>query len=340
MKHIAIIRLSSLGDVIVSASMVACIKYFYPNCQLHWYVDSRFAEILSEGEIIDRIYAVPLKKILSKFNLIALWKLFKQMRTREYDCVIDMQGLLKSSIFGKMLKTTHYVGFDKHSIKEALAASFYTHKIHIAYQESILKRNAYLIYKALDLKIDFNRFLDMAIELRDRIFVSSDRSAQKVSLLLSENLVKKTKLILFVTEASLSAKTYDVHHFIKLGQMLLKSGFFPIILWHNNKQRAQQILAGMGDGLILPRLDLDELKALIKKVDMVVGGDTGVTHLAWAMKRASVTLYGNTPRERFALPDKCCISLSGNENAEYKKNDFSINNIKPENIFEAIKEIL
>ncbi len=345
MKHIAIVRLSALGDVIVSASMAACIKHFCPEAKLHWYVDSRFAGILSEGEVIDKVYATPFKKILSKFNLIALWKLFRQLRSREYDCVIDMQGLIKSAIFGKMLKTTHYVGFDKYSAKEALAARFYTQGVGIAYQESILKRNAYIIYKALDLRVDFKDFLDTALRLRDRSFVSSSSSKASISSILIEKIDRDLKnrdikFILFVTEASLAAKTYDTQHFIELGKMLLKEGFCPVVLWHQDKTRAQEILAGMGGGFILPRLDLDGLKALIDRMDVVVGGDTGVTHLAWAMKCASVTLYGNTPKDRFALPDKRCVSLSGNKNASYKKDDFSINDIKPESIFEAIKEVL
>ena len=101
MKHIAIVRLSALGDVIVSASMAACIKHFCPEAKLHWYVDSRFAGILSEGEVIDKVYATPFKKILSKFNLIALWKLFRQLRSREYDYVIICRGLSSPLFLGR-----------------------------------------------------------------------------------------------------------------------------------------------------------------------------------------------------------------------------------------------
>lgn len=343
---IAIIRFSALGDIIVSASILSCIKQFYPHCVVHWYVDSRFSKILSDNEILDKVYEIPLKQMFLRFNLFAFWHLYQELHSREYDCVIDMQGLMKSSLIGKALRTKHYIGFDRHSAKERWAASFYTLGVNIGYQESIVKRNAYLLYSALNhvfgLQVDFDFFLSTAIQVRDQIFSSKAESQKKIDCILektSQQNLKKYKA-LFVLEASMDSKTYASSHFIELGEMLLQADISPIILWHGNRERACEITDGIGEALLLPCLSLDELIPLMKAMDVVVGGDTGVTHLAWALKRPSVTLYGNTPKDRFALPDERCVALSGNENANYDRHDFSINKILPETIFCAIKKIL
>jgi heptosyltransferase-1 len=45
----------------------------------------------------------------------------------------------------------------------------------------------------------------------------------------------------------------------------------------------------------MPRLDLNSLKALIAKADLLIGNDTGPTHMAWALNRPSITIFGPTP---------------------------------------------
>ncbi|MCI7485453.1 MAG: hypothetical protein MSA68_05860 [Helicobacter sp.] len=73
---------------------------------------------------------------------------------------------------------------------------------------------------------------------------------------------------------------------------------------------------------------------------MLIGGDTGITHLAWALGRDSITLFGNTPQERFKLIGARNLTLSANTNARYKKDDFSINLIPPSEIATCAMRIL
>ena len=75
-------------------------------------------------------------------------------------------------------------------------------------------------------------------------------------------------------------------------------------------------------------------------MDLVIGGDTGITHLAWALKRPSITLFGSTPKERFNCDTSSNLSLSANPNANYSKKDFSIHTISPHAIFTCAKQLL
>ncbi|MFA4806228.1 lipopolysaccharide heptosyltransferase I [Helicobacter pylori] len=330
---IAIVRLSALGDIIVSAVFLAAIKECLPNAQIEWFVDERFGAILEHSPYIDKLHPIALKSALTTFNPLKIFKLFKSLRAYEYDIIIDMQGLVKSALITQMLKAPKKVGFDYASAREGLSAFFYSQKISIAYDEPILKRNFTLLSHALNLPKN-----EISESLSSRSKVFSYQDSPKINAL---NLNQNKPKILFVLETSKINKTYPTERFKELALML--ENFQICLLWHADEDKANVLygaLKNQCDALLLPKLTLNEVKALLFKMDLIIGGDTGITHLAWALQKPSITLYGNTPMDRFKLESPINISLTGNSNANYHKKDFSIQNIEPKKIKECVLNIL
>ncbi len=330
---IAIVRLSALGDIIVSAVFLAAIKECLPNAQIEWFVDERFSAILEHSPYIDKLHPIALKSVLKTFNPLKIFKLFKSLRAYEYDIIIDMQGLVKSALITQMLKAPKKVGFDYASAREGLSAFFYSQKVSIAYDEPILKRNFTLLSQALNLPKE-----EISQSLSSRFKVFSYQDSPKINAL---NLNQNKPKILFVLETSKINKTYPTERFKELALML--ENFQICLLWHADEHRAATLyhsLKNQCDVLLLPKLTLNEVKALLFKMDLIIGGDTGITHLAWALQKPSITLYGNTPMERFKLESPINVSLTGNSNANYHKKDFSIQNIEPKKIKECVLNIL
>ncbi|MGL2501008.1 lipopolysaccharide heptosyltransferase I [Helicobacter pylori] len=330
---IAIVRLSALGDIIVSAVFLAAIKECLPNAQIEWFVDERFSAILEHSPYIDKLHPIALKSTLTTFNPLKIFKLFKSLRAYEYDIVIDMQGLVKSALITQMLKAPKKVGFDYASAREGLSAFFYSQKVSIAYDEPVLKRNFTLLSHALNLPKN-----EISESLSSRSKVFSYQDSPKIDAL---NLNKNKLKILFVLETSKINKTYPIEHFKELALAL--ENLQICLLWHANEDKANALygaLKNQCDVLLLPKLTLNEVKALLFKMDLIIGGDTGITHLAWALQKPSITLYGNTPMERFKLESPINVSLTGNSNTNYHKKDFSIQNIDPKKIKECVLHIL
>ncbi|EJB16949.1 lipopolysaccharide heptosyltransferase I [Helicobacter pylori] len=330
---IAIVRLSALGDIIVSAVFLALIKERFTNAQIEWFVDERFSAILEHSPYIDKLHPIALKSALTTFNPLKIFKLFKSLRAYEYDIVIDMQGLIKSALITQMLKAPKKVGFDCASAREGLSAFFYSQKVSIAYNESILKRNFTLLSHALNLP---KKEISEGLSSRSKVFSYQD--SPKIDAL---NLNKNKPKILFVLETSKINKTYPIERFKELALAL--ENFQICLLWHASEDKATALygaLKNQRDVLLLPKLTLNEVKALLFKMDLIIGGDTGITHLAWALQKPSITLYGNTPMERFKLESPINVSLTGNSNANYHKKDFSIQNIEPKKIKECVLNIL
>ncbi|MEJ8602209.1 lipopolysaccharide heptosyltransferase I [Helicobacter pylori] len=330
---IAIVRLSALGDIIVGAVFLAVIKECLPNAQIEWFVDERFSTILEHSPYIDKLHPIALKSVLTTFNPLKIFKLFKSLRAYEYDIVIDMQGLVKSALITQILKAPKKVGFDYASAREGLSAFFYSQKVSIAYNEPILKRNFTLLSHALNLP---KKEISEGLSSRAKVFSYQD-SPKINALNLNQNKLK----ILFVLETSKINKTYPIERFKELALML--ENFQICLLWHADEEKAAALygaLKNQRDVLLLPKLTLNEVKALLFKMDLIIGGDTGITHLAWALQKPSITLYGNTPMERFKLESPINVSLTGNSNANYHKKDFSIQNIEPKKIKECVLNIL
>ncbi|GAA7998842.1 lipopolysaccharide heptosyltransferase I [Helicobacter pylori] len=330
---IAIVRLSALGDIIVGAVFLAVIKECLPNAQIEWFVDERFSAILEHSPYIDKLHPIALKSALTTFNPLKIFKLFKSLRAYEYDIVIDMQGLVKSALITQMLKAPKKVGFDYASAREGLSAFFYSQKVSIAYNEPILKRNFTLLFHALNLP---QKEISESLSSRSKVFSYQD--SPKIDAL---NLNQNKPKILFVLETSKVNKTYPTERFKELALAL--ENFQICLLWHADEDKANALygtLKNQCDALLLPKLTLNEVKALLFKMDLIIGGDTGITHLAWALQKASITLYGNTPMERFKLESPINVSLTGNSNANYHKKDFSIQNIEPKKIKECVLNIL
>ncbi|GAA9101234.1 lipopolysaccharide heptosyltransferase I [Helicobacter pylori] len=330
---IAIVRLSALGDIIVSAVFLAAIKERFTNAQIEWFVDERFGTILEHSPYIDKLHPIALKSTLTTFNPLKIFKLFKSLRAYEYDIVIDMQGLIKSALITQMLKAPKKVGFDYASARESLSAFFYSQKVSIAYDEPILKRNFTLLSHALNLP---KNEISEGLSSRSKVFSYQD--SLKIDAL---NLNRNKPKILFVLETSKINKTYPMERFKELALML--ENFQICLLWHADEDKANALygtLKDQCDALLLPKLTLNEVKALLFKMDLIIGGDTGITHLAWALQKPSITLYGNTPMERFKLESPINVSLTGNSNANYHKKDFSIQNIEPKKIKECVLNIL
>ncbi|GHR67535.1 lipopolysaccharide heptosyltransferase I [Helicobacter pylori] len=330
---IAIVRLSALGDIIVSAVFLAAIKERFTNAQIEWFVDERFGAILEHSPYIDKLHPIALKSTLTTFNPLKIFKLFKSLRAYEYDIIIDMQGLIKSALITQMLKAPKKVGFDYASAREGLSAFFYSQKVSIAYDEPVLKRNFTLLFHALNLP---KKEISESLSSRSKVFSYQD--SPKIDAL---NLNKNKLKILFVLETSKINKTYPIERFKELALAL--ENFQICLLWHADEKKATTLYGALKDQrdvLLLPKLTLNEVKALLFKMDLIIGGDTGITHLAWALQKPSITLYGNTPMERFKLESPINVSLTGNSNANYHKKDFSIQNIEPKKIKECVLNIL
>ena len=330
---IAIVKLSALGDIIHAMVALQFIKQHLPNSTIDWVVEEGFKDILANSPDINEIHTVSIKKAKQQKSIKLLFNEIKKLRKLpRYDIVIDTQGLIKSAIVSRAIPSDKTFGFDKNSLRESFAAKFYTDVCSISYDENIIKRNAAVISSALDIKISHDDILTKQSFLFSNSQISSD--------LLSDS---KPNIAL-IPGASFKSKIYSADQYAQIANKLKSQANF-IVLWGNESERnmAEKIHKIAPEVHIADKLTLDGLKGFIMQTDLVIGGDTGPTHMAWALNIPSITLFGSTPGYRNTyITDINRVIESESEVDPYKinKNDFSIKTIKVNDVVKITKELL
>ena len=328
---IAIVKLSALGDIIHAMVALQFIKKKYPDCQIDWVVEEGFKGILTNNPDINTIHTVNIKKAKKNKSLKLLLQELKKLRKLpKYDIVIDAQGLVKSAIVSRVIPSDKTFGFDKNSLRESFAAKFYTDTCSIDYSENIIKRNTFVISSALDFAISHTSILGKKLFLyfnSKSVFIPTEGYKPNVA---------------FVPGASFKSKIYPVEKYIKLANELDAN---IIILWGNSDEKlmANKIQSGSKNVGISNQLTLDELKSVITQMDLVIGGDTGPTHMAWALNVPSITLFGSTPGYRNTCTtaiNRVIESGSPVDPCKIDKNDLSIEFIEVSKIVKMFKELL
>ena len=331
MQKIAIIKLSAMGDIIHSMVALEFIKKKYPKIEIDWFVESAFSAVLENNPDIRNIIKLNLKSIKkSKKEIFTQLNLVKSFKKENYDLIIDAQGLIKSSLVARVLGK-NIAGFCKNSTRESLASFLYNRKISIDYRENAIDRNCFLISKALGFEITKDEILNKKPFL---FFKDEDE-------IIYEYLKSDKKNILLVIGASWKSKIYSKEKFAKIVDSLNENF---LIVWGNEEEKQiADFIGANSKALVLPKLSLNSLKALVSKVDLVIGNDTGPTHMAWALNIASITIFGNTPayRNSYLTNINRVIKSSFTPNPlKLDKNNFSINEIDEKNIVKMAKEIL
>lgn len=330
-KKIAIVKLSAMGDIIHSMIALQFIKKHYPHILIDWFVEESFKGILEHNPHINAIYCVNLKSIKSKKSeIVSQIALIKTYSKNNYDLIIDAQGLVKSALVSKLLGK-NIAGFSKTSIRERLASYFYKIKVDIAYDKNAIVRNAKVLSEPLGFEITQE-------ELDNKepfLFFKNENS------IIDEYFQSNKKNIVCIIGASWISKMYSKEKFIKIINALDENA---LIVWGNEFEKAIAThIAANSSAKVLPKLDLNTLKALIAKADLVIGNDTGPTHAAWALNVPSVTIFGNTPGHRNTYEttiNKIIESDSVVNPFKIDKHDLSINKIDENSIIELAKGLL
>ena len=327
--NIAIVKLSALGDIIHSAFVVQFIKFHLPNAKIDWIVEEGNASILRDNPDIDNIKTVNLKSIKKNFfNIFKEVKKIKSYAKAKYDIVIDLQGLTKSAITSKLL-SKNVAGYDKNSIRESFASIFYTKKYNIPYHENTIDRYRVLVSQALNIDISKNDVL----EKKPYLFYKQKDEDKFLS--------KKKDNIIFIIGANWQSRIYPKEKLINIANSLQANILIPFGN-KNEESDAKFIAQSCKNVTVLPKMNLNELKEIISNANLLIGNDTGPSYIAWANNIPSITLFGPTPPTRIYETSINKVLKSSSLVNPYKldKNDFSISEIKEEQIIKIAKKLL
>ena len=282
MKRILLVKTSSMGDVVHNLTTVSDIRRKLPNTEIDWLVEKSFAAIPTMHPEVSQVIPVELRRWRRQLLHSETWNQIRQIRQRlherDYDAVVDTQGLIKSAIIagwgGKPVS-----GYDRSSIREPLASLFYRNRFQVSRQQHAVDRNRQLVAAALEYDLR-DLPLDYGMTARTEDVVAG----------LGRNYV------VCLHGTSRESKLWPEENWQQLLTTIGEAGVQPVLVWgaEQERMRSERLGHAVGSAVIAPRLSLEQLAALVAGSAGVIGVDTGPVHLAAALGCKTVALYTDT----------------------------------------------
>ena len=310
-----IIRLSALGDIIHTA----IILQFLPK-KVDWLVEEGMADILEFNPNINKIQKINLKSL--KKSKLNIFNEYTKLKLLKYDRAIDFQGLLKSAIVSKLV-ANEVIGRDE--VREKVAKLFYDKGLKTSHHT--IDRYRLMINQIYNLKITQEQFIN-----HKPFLFYKEQDIKK------EYFTKNKKNIVFIIGSTAKNRMYPTKKWIELANRLNENILIPF--GNEEEEKMAFEIAEKANVKVLEKMNLNELKATLCNVDLIIGNDTGPTYIGWANNIPTILLYGTTPISR--IYENNTTKIVKSKTAKYldklDKLDFSINDITVDEIMEKIDE--
>ena len=290
--RILIVKISAMGDVLHALPVLDYLKQASPGCEIDWVIEEAFADLLRDNPLISKLHTVHFKQWKRRpFSLDTIKEVQaarKGLAERSYDLVIDIQGNIKSGIVAWLSGCPRRTGFCRVAAQESLNSLFINRRIRLLPGDRhITEQYLRIAEAAFDLKFS-------GLQLHTDVCTSQEDD------LAAEELVNRFRrsgpVILIHTGTTWQTKFWHESGWIELGGKIITSfpGAVLLFSWGNASERsaAERITASLGSQAVqLDKFSLMRLAALVKKVALVIGGDTGIVHLAAAAGTPTVSYY-------------------------------------------------
>lgn len=333
--RIAIVKLSSLGDVIHALPVARALRRALPAAHLTWVVEAREYAILRDHPDLDAVVPVDTRLwrrlIWRPAGVPAVLGKIGRLRTRirraAFDVAIDLQGLIKSGLLTAYTGAPIRIGFSAGRCRERLNALFTNRRVLPPDSARHVVEQYLALLAPLGIKPGIPEFI---------VPVPAAAERRMDDLLLKEGVKPGDRLVAINPGAGRLEKRWSVESFHHLADRLAtEAGARLLVLWGPDESHmAREIALGLpGAGAVLaPPTDLGELTALLRRCRLMIANDTGPLHLAAALGTPCLGLFGPTSAERNGPYGAGCRGL--------QSSDGSMARLDVSTVFEAARGML
>jgi heptosyltransferase I len=290
MSDILIIKTSSLGDVIHQMPAMMDARRNLPQARLSWMVEEAFAPLIALHPAVDAVIPVASRRWRHELHRPATWREIKTfaatLRSRSYLEIVDTQGLVRTAVIAKLARGRRH-GYDAQSVRERPAARFYdvTHRVGRGLHAIMRNRMLTALSLGYGLEADAGLGPDFGLDRAALAGLGRDRpTAAPYGILLHAT--------------ARSGKEWPEPSWIEIGRMLAGRGVELVVPWGTRaeRDRSTRIAAALGNARVPQRTPLDQVARLIAGAAFVIGVDTGLLHLAAALRVPLVGIFvGSEP---------------------------------------------
>ncbi len=309
-NNILLIKLSAMGDVVQTIPVLNKLRRRYPVARIDWLTTPAAADLLRHHPAIAEVIEFRRDEWLSPWRLAPYAsgaRLAAKLRAMRYDLVLDLQGQLRSAVFARATGAPVRIGFDrprpqvwdktkgplpqdarKHAWQGAREGSWlaYTHPIPLP----TLDRHA------VDRYLSIGPMLGLDDDAADFSFPIPLEAAQRVEALLRTSGVVGRPLVVMAPSAVWETKRWHGEKFAEVARHFMERGYAAILVGARREHDACAAVAQLAPGAVnlAGQTTLSELAALMSRAAICVTNDSGPMHLAVAVDRPVVSIFGPT----------------------------------------------
>lgn len=302
--RVLIVRIGAMGDVLHAMPAVAALRELHPDWRIGWAIEPVWSELLqAESEVhdvawrfsgrdarrpmVDLCHRVPTRewkrRPFSLSTLSDISGLRRELRGDHYDVCVDMQGAIRSAMVGRMAETRLFAGAAEP--REGPAAWFYKQRVRL--------RATHMVEQGCEL-------LGAAVgeTLRPaKVKLPVDSAAERWCDALLPGVGERFALI--APTAGWGAKQWPAERYGAVAAALGREGFRTLVNAASSEDSVGRRVVESSDGAaMLVPCSVGQMIALTRRAAVVIAGDTGPLHLAAALERPVVGLFGPTDPAR------------------------------------------
>jgi heptosyltransferase-1 len=316
---ILVVRLGAMGDVLHALPAAASLKHSFPASKLTWVVESTWAPLLENNSFIDRVICLDRRRSSSWLTTL------RELREQRFSLAFDFQGLLKSAITASLARPDRLIGYSHRLVRERMAAWFYS-----------------------------NRVSSAAVHVVDR-HLDAAAAAGAVNLIRSFPLPPGTPegdlpdepFVLATPSAGWKSKQWPLESYAEVARLLKDQWNIPLVL--NGPPSARAELAQV-PGVWVHTSGISGLIDATRRSTAVIGVDSGPMHLAAAIAKPGVAIFGPTDPARngpyggslqvLRSPNAGVVGLTRGDYRRGDTIDASMREITPEQVVTALASVL
>lgn len=301
MKRVLIIRPSAIGDVVFASPFPAAIKRSHPDAHVAWLIEPGIDALIANDPCVDE------RILLPKAEWKKLWRagrrlevlrqiggLRRHLRERQFDTVLDLQGLLKSGLLGFLAGAPRRIGLGSREGSQWLMTEVLPRGGDPA------RISSEYLHLAQHLGLDCQDFLP-------RLDLNPDAEARALALLGKHNLAPGSYAV-FAAFTTRPQKHWFADAWQRLAPLVQEqTGLIPVLLGGPADREAAAAIVGGAPGIVnlVGQTGLGEAAALVRHAGALVGVDTGLTHMGIAFSVPTIAIFGST----------CPYTVTGRNNA-------------------------
>lgn len=301
MKRVLIVRTSAIGDVVFASPLAEALKRTHPDAYVAWLVEPGIAPLIADDRCLDAVITWPKaewKQLWREGRRLELWRRVRafrrQLREHRFDTVLDLQGLLKSGFLAWLTGAPRRVGLGSKEGSRLLMTEV------IARGGDPARISSEYLFMAQHLGLDCGDFLP-----RLTVSVAVDGRAREA---MAKHRLAPGRFVACAPFTTRPQKHWFEDHWQALCRLLLdRHGLTPVLLGGPADAEAAARIAAADPRIVhlAGATRLPEAAALIGHAALLVGVDTGLTHMGIAMATPTVALFGST----------CPYTITGRDNA-------------------------